>query len=69
MKTTTTTMMTKLDGEDHQKKTQKNAVEPFPRSQVESVLKVELLTLTEHLQRNPSNEKGQGRPLPARGTY
>ena len=27
-----------------------------------------LLLLTEHLQRNPSNEKGKGRPLPAQGT-
>ena len=51
----------------------KNAAEPFPRSQAESwkpnlFLKAELMSLTEHLQRNPAYRKGQGRPLPSRGT-
>ena len=36
--------------------------EPIPKS------RTVLLLLTEHLQRNPSNEKGKGRPLPAQGT-
>ena len=31
-------------------------------------LKAELLLLTENLQRNPTYEKGKGRPLPAQGT-
>ena len=29
--------------------------------------KAEIMLLTEHLQRNPTYKKGQGRPLPARG--
>ena len=29
------------------------------------ILKAELMSLTEHLQRNPTYQKGQGRPLPA----
>ena len=32
------------------------------------ILKAELMSLTEHPQRNPTYEKGQGRPLPSRGT-
>ena len=61
-KTTTTTKI----------KAQKDATEPFRRCQTESKkpnlsLKAELLSLTEHLQRNPTYEKGEGRPLPARG--
>ena len=31
-------------------------------------LEAELLLLTEHLQRNPTYEKGKERPLPAQGT-
>ena len=54
-------------GEVHPKKAQKDAAEPFPWSRTESVLKTEILSLTEHLQRNPTYEKGQGRPLPAQG--
>ena len=59
-------------GEVHLKKAQKDATEPFRRCQTESKkpnlsLKAELLSLTEHLQRNPTYEKGEGRPLPARG--
>ena len=54
-------------------KAQKDAAEPFPWIEAESkkpnlFLKAEFLLLTEHLQRNPSNEKGKGRPLPAQGT-
>ena len=44
-----------------------DAAEPFPISRAESILKAELLSLIEYLQRNPAYEKGQGRPLPARG--
>ena len=49
------------------------SAELFPRIEAESkkpnlFLKAELLLLTEHLQRNPSYEKGKGRPLPAQGT-
>ena len=63
MKTTTTTTKTTA---------LKDATEPFRRCQTESKkpnlsLKAELLSLTEHLQRNPTYEKGKGRPLPARG--
>ena len=50
-----------------QNNAQKDEAEPFPRSQAEIVLKAEILSLTEHLQRNPTYEKGQGRPLPAQG--
>ena len=32
------------------------------------MLKAEIVLLTEHLQRNPTYEKGKGRPLPAQGT-
>ena len=32
------------------------------------ILKAKLMLLTENLQRNPTNEKGKGRPLPARET-
>ena len=54
-------------------KAQKDAAEPFPWIEAESkkpnlFLNAEFLLLTEHLQRNPSNEKGKGRPLPAQGT-
>ena len=35
--------------------------DPIPKS------RTVLLLLTEHLQRNPSNEKGKGRPLPVQG--
>ena len=54
-------------------KAQKDAAELFPWIEAESkkpnlFLKAELLLLTEHLQRNPSYEKGKGRPLPAQGT-
>ena len=31
------------------------------------ILKAELMSLTEHLQRNPTYQKGKGRPLPAQG--
>ena len=60
-------------GEVHLKKAEKDAAEPFPRSRTESKkpnlsLKAEFLLLTEHLQRNPSYEKGKGRPLPDQGT-
>ena len=53
---------------------QKDTAEPFPWIEAESkkpnlFLKAELLLLTEHLQRNPSYEKGKGRPLPAHGTH
>ena len=48
-------------------KAQRDEAEPFPRSQAESILKTEILSLTEHLQRNPTYEEGQGRPLPAQG--
>ena len=44
------------------KKTQSNLfleTEPNPKSRT--------LSLTEHLQRNPTNQKGKGRPLPAQG--
>ena len=53
--------------EVHPKQAKKDAAEPFARSQAESILKAEILSLTEHLQRNPTYEKGQGRPLPAQG--
>ena len=61
-----------VGGEVHLKKAQKDATEQFRRCQTESKkpnlsLKAELLSLTEHLQRNPTYEKGKGRPLPARG--
>ena len=70
MKTTTTT--TKA-AEVHLEKAPKDGAEPFPRIEAESekpnlFLKAELLLLTEHLQRNPSYEKGKGRPLPTQGT-
>ena len=60
-------------GEVHLKKAQKDAAEPFPRYRAESkkpnlLLKAEIVLLTEHLQRNPTYEKGKGRPLPAQGT-
>ena len=32
------------------------------------IQKAEIVLLTEHLQRNPTYEKGKGRPLPAQGT-
>ena len=62
--TTTTTMMTKTGSEVHQKKAQKNRSRTVSKKQ-SRIRKAELLTLTEHLQRNPTNEKGKGRPLPA----
>ena len=70
VKTTTTT--TKA-AEVHLEKAPKDGAEPFPRIEAESekpnlFLKAELLLLTEHLQRNPSYEKGKGRPLPTQGT-
>ena len=54
-------------------KANEDSAELFPRIEAESkkpnlFLKAELLLLTEHLQRNPSYEKGKGRPLPAQGT-
>ena len=54
-------------------KANEDSAELFPRIEAESkkpnlFLKAELLLLNEHLQRNPSNEKGKGRPLPALGT-
>ena len=60
------------DGESNWKANEDSA-ELSPRIEVESkkpnlFLKAELLLLTEHLQRNPSYEKGKGRPLPAQGT-
>ena len=76
MKTATTTRKTKITttvavavaAKYIQNKAQiKDAAEPFPRSQAEFLLKTEILSMTEHLQRNPAYEKGQGRPLPARG--
>ena len=44
----------------------KTQPKPFSRTQAEFLLKTEILSMTEHLQRNPAYEKGQGRPLPAR---
>ena len=69
---TTTTTMTKA-AVVHLEKAQKDGAEPFPWIEAESekpnlFLKAELLLLTEHLQRNPTYEKGKGRPLPAQGT-
>ena len=54
-------------------KENEDSAELFPRIEAESkkpnlFLKAELLLLTEHLQRNPTYEKGKGRPLPAQGT-
>ena len=54
-------------------KANEDSAELFPRIEAESkkpnlFLKAELLLLTEHLQRNPTYEKGKGRPLPAQGT-
>ena len=50
-----------------QNNAQKDVAELFLRSPAESVLKTEIFSLTEHLQRNPTYEKGQGRSFPARG--
>ena len=51
---------------------QKDEAEPFPRCRTEFkkpslFQKAELSSMTEHLQRNPTYEKGKGRPLPAQG--
>ena len=61
----TTTTTTKKGGESIRKRW-KNAVQPFPLKP-SRILKAELMSLTEHLQRNPTYQKGKGRPLPAQG--
>ena len=44
----------------------KNTAQPFPKNRAESVLKAELLSLTEYLQQNPTYEKGRGGPYQPR---
>ena len=63
VKTTTTTGRRRSTSV---KKAQKNTAEPFPKNRAESVLKAELLSLTEYLQQNPTYEKGRGGPYQPR---
>jgi len=62
VKTKTPTTKTKItrtvavEAKYIQNNAQKDAAEPSLRSQAESVLKTEILSLTEHLQSNPTYE-------------
>ena len=64
--TTTTTTTTKTGGVSIQKRYQKTQPNCFLEAKPNR--KAELMSLTEHLQRNPTYEKGQGRPWPTQGT-